>query len=462
MDITLLITSLLAGMLTILAPCVLPVLPVVLAGSITEKQKWYPYLVTLSLALSVVLFTVLLKASTALIDIPSSFWKGLSGGILIALGLVYLFPHAWAWIAGKLGLGKSNVSLDHAQDIWSPVLRAIATGWALGPVFSTCSPTYTLLLATVFPVSFVAGIGYTLIYALWLALMLTLIAIGGRSIIVRFRGIASENWWFKRSLGVVFVLIGIAIISGLDKKVETWVLDRFDVPALEEGVLQKLIPKKDIIPAVDASEEKTMVDPGEEIEAVIPVSQKPSNATPSEMPVSLETKLIRTIVENDTTLPKEKKLPKEISLAIDTPFPAPELRGLTNWINSDPLTLEGLKGKVVLIDFWTFGCINCQRTRPYVNSWYEKYKDQWLVVLGLHAPEFAYEKKYENVKSAVEKYAIQYPVALDQDFSTWKAYENQYWPALYFIGRDGQLYHMHFGEGDYEKSEEVIRYLLSI
>ena len=141
-------------------------------------------------------------------------------------------------------------------------------------------------------------------------------------------------------------------------------------------MLQKLIPKKDIIPAVDASEEKTMVDPGEEIEAVIPVSQKPSNATPSEMPVSLETKLIRTIVENDTTLPKEKKLPKEISLAIDTPFPAPELRGLTNWINSDPLTLEGLKGKVVLIDFWTFGCINCQRTRPYVNSWYEKYKDQ--------------------------------------------------------------------------------------
>jgi cytochrome c biogenesis protein CcdA/thiol-disulfide isomerase/thioredoxin len=461
MDITLLITSLLAGMLTILAPCVLPVLPVVLAGSITEKQKWYPYVVTLSLALSVVLFTVLLKASTALIDIPSSFWKGLSGGILIALGLVYLFPHAWVWIAGKLGLGKSGVSLDHAQDIWSPVLRAIATGWALGPVFSTCSPTYTLLLATVFPVSFAAGIGYTLIYALGLAIMLTLIAIGGRSIIVRFRGIASENWWFKRSLGIVFVLIGLAIISGLDKKVETWVLDRFDVPALEEGVLQKLIPKKDIIPEVDASAEKAMVDPGEESEAT-PVSQEPSNTTPSEIPVSLETKSMKTIAWNDTTLPEEKQLPTEISLAIDTPFPAPELRGLTNWINSDPLTLANLKWKVVIIDFWTFGCINCQRTRPYVNSWYEKYRDQWLVVLGLHAPEFAYEKKYENVKAAVEKYAIEYPVALDQDFSTWKAYENQYWPALYFIGRDGQLYHMHFGEGDYEKSEEVIRYLLSI
>jgi cytochrome c-type biogenesis protein len=145
---------------------------------LTEKQKWYPYVVTLSLALSVVLFTVLLKASTALIDIPPSFWKGLSGGILIALGLVYLFPHAWAWIGGKLGFGQSNVSLDNAQNIGNPLLRAIATGAALGPVFSTCSPTYAFLLATVFPVSVIAGIGYTFVYALGLAIMLTLIILG--------------------------------------------------------------------------------------------------------------------------------------------------------------------------------------------------------------------------------------------------------------------------------------------
>lgn len=240
MDITLLITSLLAGMLTILAPCVLPVLPVVLAGSLTEKQKWYPYVVTLSLALSVVLFTVLLKASTALIDIPPSFWKGLSGGILIALGLVYLFPHAWAWIGGKLGFGQSNVSLDNAQNIGNPLLRAIATGAALGPVFSTCSPTYAFLLATVFPVSVIAGIGYTFVYALGLAIMLTLIILGWRSIIVRFRGLASESGWLKRSLGVVFILIGLAIISGLDKKIETWVLDRFDVSAWEQSLFDTL------------------------------------------------------------------------------------------------------------------------------------------------------------------------------------------------------------------------------
>lgn len=210
---TLLLVSFLAGVLTVLAPCVLPVLPVILAGSLSEKQKWYPYLVTLSLAISVVLFTVLLKVSTAFIDIPSSFWKYLSGGILLSLGLVYIFPHAWAWIVEKAKFSRSNTSLDKAQDIANPFVRAIVTGAALGPVFSTCSPTYSLLLATVFPVSLIAGIGYTFVYALGLSLMLTLIAIGGRSLVSRFRGIADERGWFKKILGIVFFCIGLMIIT---------------------------------------------------------------------------------------------------------------------------------------------------------------------------------------------------------------------------------------------------------
>lgn len=163
---TLFFASFLAGILTILAPCVLPVLPVILAGSLTEQKKWYPYIVTLSLALSVVLFTVLLKVSTLFIDVPQNFWKYLSGGILIILGLIYIFPHVWTWIATRLNLSRSSASLDKAQDISSPVTRAIATGAALGPVFSTCSPTYILLLATVFPVSLMSGIVYTLVYTL--------------------------------------------------------------------------------------------------------------------------------------------------------------------------------------------------------------------------------------------------------------------------------------------------------
>ena len=168
--------SFIAGVLTILAPCVLPVLPVILAGSVGEKGKWYPYIVTLSLALSIVLFTILLKASTLLIDVPPEFWKYLSGVILLALGLVYIFPHTWTQISSKLFGSGANARLDKAQDIQSSTLRAIVTGAVLGPVFSTCSPTYSLLLATVFPVSFFSGVFYTFLYAIGLSLILLLIS----------------------------------------------------------------------------------------------------------------------------------------------------------------------------------------------------------------------------------------------------------------------------------------------
>jgi cytochrome c biogenesis protein CcdA len=152
MDI-LIVTSFLAGVLTFLAPCVLPILPVILAGSLVEQKKWYPYAVIGSLIISIVLFTVLLKVSTSFIDIPQYFWNYLSGGILVFFGSISLFPHLWTTLAERLRFNRSNQSLDHVQDISSPFVRAIGTGAALGPVFSTCSPTYTLLLATVFPVS---------------------------------------------------------------------------------------------------------------------------------------------------------------------------------------------------------------------------------------------------------------------------------------------------------------------
>ena len=246
---SLVLISFIAGILTILAPCVLPVLPVILAGSLTEKKWWYPYIVTLSLAVSIVVFTVLLKASTVFINIPNSFWKYISGGILIFLGAIYIFPHIWALIAEKFHLWKSSVKLGEAQNIWNPIIRAVVTGAVLWPVFSTCSPTYTLLLATIFPVSFMAGIGYTLIYALWLSLMLTIIAIGWRSIILRFRGVANERWWFKKILGIIFLLVGFAIVSGFDKKIETTILENYNIPGIETKILNYFsLNKKTMIP----------------------------------------------------------------------------------------------------------------------------------------------------------------------------------------------------------------------
>ena len=152
--------------------------------------------------------------------------------------------------------------------------------------------------------------------------------------------------------------------------------------------------------------------------------------------------------------------PPQITSA-PSPSPiGPDLRGITAWINSDPLTLQQLKGKVVLIDFWTYTCINCIRTLPYLTSWDEKYRDKGLVIIGVHSPEFDFEKELGNVKAAVEKYNIQYPVALDNEYATWQAFDNHYWPHKFLFNKDGEMVYDHIGEGAYEETEAKIQDLL--
>lgn len=143
-------------------------------------------------------------------------------------------------------------------------------------------------------------------------------------------------------------------------------------------------------------------------------------------------------------------------------FPAPELTGLTNWINSDRIrSIKDLRGKVVLIDFWTYSCINCVRTLPYVKTWHRRYAEKGLVVLGVHAPEFRFERKPKNVIEAVRKFGIMYPVALDNGFALWRAYRNRYWPSLYLIDKKGMVRYEHYGEGNYRETETAIRELLN-
>jgi thiol-disulfide isomerase/thioredoxin len=149
-------------------------------------------------------------------------------------------------------------------------------------------------------------------------------------------------------------------------------------------------------------------------------------------------------------------------LNVNPSKPAPELTGLDSWINSDPQTIQNLKGKVVLVDFWTYSCINCIVTQPYLNAWHDEYQDDGLVILGIHAPEFSFEKKRENVEKAVIDAKIEYPVALDNDFETWNAFENRFWPAKYLIDKDGNIRYYHAGEGDYEETEKAIQALLGI
>jgi thiol-disulfide isomerase/thioredoxin len=164
------------------------------------------------------------------------------------------------------------------------------------------------------------------------------------------------------------------------------------------------------------------------------------------------------------TLAEDKSMvksttPAAIQLPVEGTFPS--LAGTTDWLNSPPLTASGLRGKVVLIDFWTYTCINWLRTLPYVRAWAEKYKNQGLVVIGVHTPEFAFEKNVDNVRWAAKDMQVAYPIAIDSDYNVWNAFNNDYWPALYFVDTQGRIRHHQFGEGDYEQSERVIQQLLT-
>lgn len=239
---TLLLISFIAGVLTVLAPCILPLLPVIIGSSVGARSKATPYIVIGSLAVSILLFTYLLKASTALIEIPPSVWTYLSGGILFGFGLVLLFPKIWEKLPF---LGKASTDANklmgtglQKKSIWGDVL----IGAALGPVFSTCSPTYFVILATVLPASFFLGTVYLLVYLAGLVLVLLLIAKLGQKFTNKLQFAANSNGWFKKAIGALFIVVGIFIISGLDKKLETAVLDSgyFDVTRIEQGLLDRI------------------------------------------------------------------------------------------------------------------------------------------------------------------------------------------------------------------------------
>lgn len=389
--------SLLAGVLTVLAPCVLPFLPVIVGGSLGHGSRRRPYLIAGSLVASLLLFTLLLKVSTAFLHIDPRAWAIGSGTLVVLLGLVMLFPGVWARVSTALKLDNAHQLLDKARGQRSETLGAVLTGAALGPVFSSCSPTYAWVIATVLPASPTVGLLYLGVYCIGMAGALLAISLAGRKLINRLGWAANPRGWFQRVIAGLFIVVGVLVATGLDKDFQAWAVDRFpSLAAFEEG----LIPSAEVaMPATDRGE-------------------------------------------------------------IPNPTAAPELTGISAWINSDPLTLAELRGKVVLVDFWTYSCVNCVRTQPYLNAWYDRYHDAGFEIVGVHAPEFAFEKVKENVERAVVDAGIRYPVALDNDFATWRAYDNRYWPAKYLIDQEGRIRWVHFGEGDYEEAEQQIRDLL--
>lgn len=240
----LIILTFIAGILTALAPCVLPLLPVIVGGSftgVTDKRR--PYIITASLVLSLILFTVVLKASTVLIGIDPRVWSYLSGGLVILLGIIMFFPNLWDEAIGRLGLqAKAQELLGSASRQENGVVAAVLTGIALGPVFSSCSPTYAWVLATVLPKSSLLGVFYLAIYCVGLAASLLLISLLGRRFLSKITWASNPHGIFQKVIAVLFLLVGIGIMTGYDKRVQTWLVnkDYLHLIRLEE----RLVPEE--------------------------------------------------------------------------------------------------------------------------------------------------------------------------------------------------------------------------
>ena len=368
----LLLISFIAGILTVLAPCILPLLPVIIGHSITDTtpSRRRLFVVVASLGVSVILFTLLLKASSLLIDIPQDFWKWISGGIIFLFGLTMVFPNLWEKFsfANTLSIKSNKVLTKGYQknSVWGDVI----IGASLGPIFSACSPTYFVILATVLPVSFFLGIVYLFTYVLGLSLALIVVALLGERIMAKIGKVSDPRGWFKKIFGVIFILVAIAIISGYDKKLQINLLDAgfLDVTKIEQKLLEKN-DKKDV-----------SIDDTSSTDVNTEVTDKAEMGKESFL--SIEEKNRKFILAPDISTPD----------------------GFIN-TNNLPITISEFKGKkVVLLDIWTYSCINCQRTIPYLNEWYKEYEDEGLVIIGLHTPEFSFEKVQKNVEKSCKRF----------------------------------------------------------
>ncbi len=414
---TLLVVAYLGGVLTILSPCILPILPFVFARARQPfLRSTLPLLAGMAITFAAVATLAAIGGSWAINANEYGRLAALSMLSLFGIGLMSpKFASVLSRPVVEFGNRLANAAgkPDAAPTVTGSLLLGIATGllWApcagpiLGIVLTGAALKGASLETSLLLSAYAAGAATSLAVA---------VLIGGRVFAAMKRSLGfSER--VRQATGAA-VLAGVAAIAlGLD----TGFLSQISyasTTSFEQHVIDRLDAARGPEQKVEVSEKTAATAPDGDAAAMRPA------------------------------------LPVEGT--------APSLDGAVEWLNSPPLTREDLRGKVVLIDFWTYSCINCIRTLPYVRAWAEKYRDQGLVVIGVHAPEFAFEKKIDNVRQAVAGFKIEYPVAIDNDYRIWRAFDNSYWPAHYLIDAKGQIRYHHFGEGDYRETEEAIQDLL--
>ena len=412
----LLVLAYLGGVLTIVSPCILPVLPFVFARTGQPFIKSGLPLLT-GMALTFALVATLAAVGGGWVVQVNQYGRWLALLFVALFGLTLLLPRLAERLTRPLVSAGSRLSEAAGQDNrprpGASFLIGVATGllWApcagpiLGLILTGAALQGASIATTLLLLAYAAGAATSLAAALLL---------GGKMFALMKRSIGTGEW-IRRGLGAA-MLAGVAAIAlGLD----TGLLARLST-ASTGGIEQALVGQ---LSGKSTSGNATMMAQIPAVGAAMKVADKAPG-----------------------TLPIEGQLPP--------------LNGAVQWLNSPPLDAQALKGKVVLVDFWTYSCINCLRTLPYVKAWAEKYRDQGLVVIGVHAPEFAFERDVGNVTKAMKELGINYPVAIDNDYKIWRAFNNEYWPAHYFADAQGRIRYHHFGEGDYAESERVIQQLL--
>lgn len=412
----LLILAYLGGVLTIISPCILPVLPFVFARTGQPFIKsGLPLL--LGMALTFALVATLAAVGGAWVVQLNQYGRWIALVFVALFGLTLLLPGLAERLTRPLVAAGSRLSEAAGNDPQPRPGASLLIGIATGLLWAPCAGPILGLVLTGAALQG-ANIGSSVLllaYALGAVTSLAVALLLGGKVFAAMKRSIGAGEWLRRGLGAL-MLVGVAAIAlGLD----TGVLARLST-ASTGGIEQALVGKL-------AGNRGAMMARLPAADEPVGAAMKASTAVPASLPV-------------------EGQLPP--------------LTGAVQWLNSPPLSAQDLKGKVVLVDFWTYSCINCLRTLPYVKAWAEKYHDQGLVVIGVHAPEFAFERDVGNVTQAMKALGITYPVALDNDYKIWRAFDNQYWPAHYFADAQGRIRYHHFGEGDYAESERVIQQLL--
>ncbi len=422
--LVLLFFAFISGIVTILSPCILPILPLLLTGTVGQSNnKAKPLGIITGFVASFTIFTVLLSTIVRAFHFNPEFIRIFAVMVIFMFGLSLILPAVQQKIEILFSLLSSKISTKSVNKSHGAYYEGILIGISLGILWSPCVGP---ILASVIALAVTGTVSFesffiVLAYALGTAIPMFLIMTGGRNLLARFPGITNNTSRIQKGFGVFMILTALLIATGNDRNFQTFVLTHF--PKYGSGL--------------------TKIEDNTTVRKVLE-SLRDDKGSESKLDLS---KTDETQESNfDENLPKYAL--------------APELRPSGKWFNSEPLKMQELRGKVVLLDIWTYSCINCQRTLPYIRTWWDKYKDKGLVIIGIHSPEFEFEKDPDNVQQAITDFNLSYPIFQDNDFETWRAYSNQYWPAKYIVDKDGYIRYYHFGEGNYAETERVIQTLL--